>query len=642
MLSPKVSIVTPSFNQARFLPETLASIRAQDYPAIENIIVDGGSTDGSVDILRVTPGIRWVSERDHGQVDALNKGFAMATGEILAWLNSDDTLSPHAVRIAVEALQRTGADMVYGDLRIIAQDGMHIRMFYGIPFDYRVLLYGINYIGQQSVFFRRSLLEKAGPLRLEYDNAFDYELWLRMALHGQLKYIPKLRGQIRVHPAAKSIALAQRTWSDSDRIQREYWRKGGLPKCLSWKPFAKPLGWYYRWKRFWRIRKASRSSPQPRLLVFGYLPPPIHGPAIAYQGLLRSSFPERFDATFINLNVVRDYRELEVFHWRKLALLARQVALELRHLAGQRFDFVFYPVSLNRNAFLKDTLLLAIARAFGAPVVLYGHGNGLPEFREQSPRWLQRLIDWTIRGATAATVLGKNLRFNFLGHLREDQVFVVPLGTEVPSRLPAVTKQPGRFTVLYLGNLVREKGVFVILDAISLVRGRCPEAHFVFAGAWWSEKDRAEADRLVRERGLSSCVDFTGAVTGDRKWEIVARGDILVFPTYFRYETFGLVLLEAMGAGLPVITTRRAAIPEIVEEGVNGLFVAEQDAKDLAEKIVALANDPVLRARMSEANKQKYASYYTIEHYGQRMAAVFDELLSRRKPAIATPPKAPE
>jgi glycosyltransferase involved in cell wall biosynthesis len=106
---------------------------------------------------------------------------------------------------------------------------------------------------------------------------------------------------------------------------------------------------------------------------------------------------------------------------------------------------------------------------------------------------------------------------------------------------------------------------------------------------------------------------------------------VLLFPTYFRYETLGLVLLEAMGAGLPVITTRRAAIPEIVEDGVNGLFVAEQNARDLAEKIVALANDPALRARMSEANKQKYADFYTVEHYGQRMAAVFDELLSRRK-----------
>lgn len=630
---PKVSIVTPSFNQASFLPQTLRSVREQDYPNLEHVVVDGGSTDGSVEILRAAPGIRWVSEKDHGQVDALNKGFTMATGEILAWLNSDDTISPGAVRTAVEALQRTGADLVYGDVRIIEEDGTHARMFYGIPFDYRVLLYGIDYIGQQSVFFRRTLLEKAGPLRMEFDNAFDFELWLRLARHGRLEYVPQVRGNIRRHAAAKSIAAAQRTWDETKRIQREYWRTGGLPRFLAWRPLDKLVSWYYRVKRLRQIRKLSQTSHQPRLLMFGYLPPPIYGPAITYQALLRSSFPERFDVSFVNLNVIRDYRELEVFRWRKLALLARQIGLELWHLVSQRFDFVFYPVSLNRNAFLKDALMLAIARAFRVPVVLYGHGNNLPEFRDKSPRWLQRLIDRTIRGAVAATVPGKNLRFNFLNHLREDQVFAVPNGIEVPAPLPAVTKPPGRFTVLYLGNLVREKGVFVILDAIPLVRAKCPQAHFVFAGAWWDAQAGAEAERIVRERGLADCTKFTGTVAGDRKWEIICQGDVLVFPTFFHYETLGQVLLEAMGAGLPVITTRRAAIPEIVEEGVNGLFVAEQDARDLAEKIIALANDPALRARMGEANKQKYANFYTVEHYGQRMAAVFDELVARQKRA---------
>jgi glycosyltransferase involved in cell wall biosynthesis/GT2 family glycosyltransferase len=626
MQSPKVSIITPSFNQARFLPQTLRSVREQDYPNIEHILVDGGSTDGTIELLKGVSGLRWVSEPDNGQVDALNKGFAMATGEILAWLNSDDTLSPGAARLAVEALQRTGADLVYGDVRLIDEGGTHLRMSYGIPFDYRILLCGIDYIGQQSVFFRRTLLDKAGLLRAEFDNAFDYELWLRMAQHGRLVYVPEIRGCIRKHAGAKSIALARRTHDETKKLRSEYWKTGGLPRFLAW-----PAHWYYRWKR---LRKVALSNSHPRLLTFGYLPPPIYGPAITYQALLRSSFTERFDVTFVNLNVVRDFRELQVFRWRKLILLGRHIGEELWHLLTQRFDFVFYPISINRNAFLKDALLLAIARWFHVPVVIYGHGNNLPEFRDKSPRWLQRIIDRTLGRAVAATVPGKALRFNFLGHLREDQVFAVPNGIEVPAKLPPVTKPPGRFTVLYLGNLVREKGVFVLLDAIPTVRAHCPEAHFIFAGAWWREDDRVEAERLVRDRGLSSCVEFTGMVTGNRKWEVVAQSDVLVFATFYHYETFGQVLLEAMGAGLPVIATRRAAIPEIVEEGVNGLFVAEQDARDLADKIITLAADPALRARMGEANRRKYESFYTVEHYGKRMAAVFDELLrSTRKTA---------
>ena len=249
MADPLVSIVTPSFNQAQFLPQTLASIRAQNYPAIEHIVVDGGSTDGSVDILRAAPGIRWISERDHGQVDALNKGFAMATGEILAWVNSDDTMNRDAVDIAVRALEQTGADLVYGDLDIIDDKGKLIRESYGVPFDFRILLYGINYIGQQTVFFRRGLLRCAGPLREEFDNVFDYELWLRMAQHGKLVHVPGLRAQIRKHPAAKSIARAELTRRETDRVRAEYWQRGGLPASFRRQPLFLGVNHWYRLKR---------------------------------------------------------------------------------------------------------------------------------------------------------------------------------------------------------------------------------------------------------------------------------------------------------------------------------------------------------------------------------------------------------
>lgn len=250
----QVSIITPSFNQARFLPATLASVREQDYPNLEQIVVDGGSTDGSVDLLRAAPQVRWVSAPDRGQVDALNKGFRLASGDILAWLNSDDTMDPDCVRLAVETLERTGADLVYGDLDLVDEQGALIREFHGIPFDLPILLYGINYIGQQTVFFRRALLGKAGPLRAEFDNAFDYELWLRMARHGRFVHDPRLRGQIRKHPAAKSIAAAAVTLREVQRIRAEYWTAGGLPVWLRHQPWFTAVNYWFRLKRQWRVR----------------------------------------------------------------------------------------------------------------------------------------------------------------------------------------------------------------------------------------------------------------------------------------------------------------------------------------------------------------------------------------------------
>jgi len=183
--------------------------------------------------------------------------------------------------------------------------------------------------------------------------------------------------------------------------------------------------------------------------------------------------------------------------------------------------------------------------------------------------------------------------------------------------------------VLYLGNLLREKGVFVILDAIPQVLSKRPEAHFVFAGAWWSQSDRQEAERIVSERGIQSHVEFVGVVAGDAKWRALVDADLLVFPTYYGYETLGQVLLEAMAVGLPVIATRRVAIPEIIEENINGLFVEERNSADLAAKIVQLAGDPALRARMGRANRSKFNSGYTHWHYGRRILAAFEKLARR-------------
>jgi glycosyltransferase involved in cell wall biosynthesis len=248
-MNPTVTILTPSFNQVRYLPAALQSVRDQDYQPIEHLVLDGGSTDGSVELLRKWPGIQWVSGPDGGQVAALNHGFTRASGSILAWLNSDDLLEPDAVRRAVAALEHTGADAVYGDVRIVDENNQHLRWSRGVPFDLPTLLYGINYIGQQTVFFRRELLARVGPLRVEFDNGFDYELWLRFAACGRWAYAPEIRARIRRHPAAKSVAANMRTRRDEQRIRAEYWTKGGWPEWTQSPPVRQLLNFGYRARR---------------------------------------------------------------------------------------------------------------------------------------------------------------------------------------------------------------------------------------------------------------------------------------------------------------------------------------------------------------------------------------------------------
>ena len=205
------SIITPSFNQARYLEQTMLSVLGQDYPDIEYWVVDGGSTDGSVDIIRkYAPRLAgWVSEQDSGQADAVNKGFARASGEYVAWLNSDDLYYPGALREAARALEANPtASFVFSDVESIDGTGKAFnRMRYGAWGLADLMRFRI--IGQPGVFMRRSALLEAGFLDTSYHYILDHHLWLRLAALRPPYYAPgALWAAARMHPDAKNTAQA--------------------------------------------------------------------------------------------------------------------------------------------------------------------------------------------------------------------------------------------------------------------------------------------------------------------------------------------------------------------------------------------------------------------------------------------------
>ena len=224
---PKVSIITPSFNQARFLEQTMRSVLEQDYPNIEYIVIDGGSSDGSLEIIKKYSGrlAYWQSQKDKGQTDAINQGFARATGEILAWLNSDDILYPGAVSAAVRQLHtHPEVGMVYSNCQWINADGKVIGNFPAAQTDLQKLRRGYVHIPQQTAFFRADLWRKVAPLDDSFYFAMDYDLWTRLATHAPLLYVPELWAAFRLHEGAKSIAADDRCWPEMLRV---HYRDGG-------------------------------------------------------------------------------------------------------------------------------------------------------------------------------------------------------------------------------------------------------------------------------------------------------------------------------------------------------------------------------------------------------------------------------
>jgi glycosyltransferase involved in cell wall biosynthesis len=221
---PLVSIVTPSYNMAGYLPATIESVLSQDYPRIEYIVVDGGSTDGSLEILgRYHDRFRWFTGKDKGPSDAAHRGFLEARGEVFAWLNADDVYLPGAVRTGVEYLvAHQDIDVVYGEGYWIDGDGAVIRRYPTLPFDPKVLERDC-FICQPASFIRASSYKRCG-LDPDINQSFDYDLWIRMAKHNfRFASIPDYLAGSRMHGGAKTLYQRADVFNASMRLLKRHY-----------------------------------------------------------------------------------------------------------------------------------------------------------------------------------------------------------------------------------------------------------------------------------------------------------------------------------------------------------------------------------------------------------------------------------
>ncbi len=205
---PKISVVTPSYNQAEFLERTILSVLNQNYPNFEYIIIDGGSTDGSVEIIRKYEKYLtyWVSEKDKGQSDAINKGFQKSTGEILAYLNSDDTYLPNTLHLVASFFRKyPKVDMFYGRCNVIDSNDNILQEAKVMPFNLLDYVYGLFSIPQPATFWKREMFFRVGMLNPENRTCMDGELWLNFAKMGaNIVYINVLLANFRLYPQSKS------------------------------------------------------------------------------------------------------------------------------------------------------------------------------------------------------------------------------------------------------------------------------------------------------------------------------------------------------------------------------------------------------------------------------------------------------
>ncbi len=204
---PRITVVTPSFNQAEFLERTILSVLNQNYPNLEYIIIDGGSTDGSVDIIRQYEDklAFWVSEPDRGQTDAINKGLRRATGKWIAWQNSDDIYYPGVFEdLATVVEDNPQVGLVIGDMMLIDENDIQLRDIRYVTPSYKALLAEGMLLANQAAFWKREVQEKVGLINESLQCSFDYEWFLRLTNETVGLHVSKVWGALRLHSETKT------------------------------------------------------------------------------------------------------------------------------------------------------------------------------------------------------------------------------------------------------------------------------------------------------------------------------------------------------------------------------------------------------------------------------------------------------
>jgi glycosyltransferase involved in cell wall biosynthesis len=234
----RLTVITPSYNQGHYLERTLRSVLDQGYPDLEYWVMDGGSTDDTVEILkRYEDRLSWVSEKDRGQADAVNKGFERATGEVIAWINSDDTYVSGSFAAVMKTFEdHPDVDFISGECNFIDERDRLLYVRRPGPFNLRQLVrMGVSYVCQPSVFFRRRLLDLVGGCDITLKHGMDYDLWCRMGEVAKSIYLPRPLSNFRYQSNSKTCSERHVSLAEGRMIRKRY-LKGivDLPWC-----------WYY-------------------------------------------------------------------------------------------------------------------------------------------------------------------------------------------------------------------------------------------------------------------------------------------------------------------------------------------------------------------------------------------------------------
>jgi glycosyltransferase involved in cell wall biosynthesis len=372
-----------------------------------------------------------------------------------------------------------------------------------------------------------------------------------------------------------------------------------------------------------------------RVLVIGRTPPPYLGAPIMLEYLVRSQM-EGVALHHLPISLSADDAENGKFRWLKLARLLWFIVRIIAKRITSRSDILYYTPELAqpRSTVLRDATILALIRPFFSKTIFHLHASGFAELYQQLSswqRWLVRLgyfyADAVIRQSTLTPDDGREMKAR-----RE---YIVPNGIIDPfpehaqRSLKVARGANHNMRILFISGLREGKGILVLLEACARLLQRGVPFQLEVGGKWYEPGLEERAKKCIHELKLDGRVQFLGVVDNAEKFAAFAKSDVLCHPTFF--DTFPIVVLEGMAAGIPVVSTTHSGIPSMVEDGITGFLVAPRDAEALAARLADLATNAGLSARMGAAGRQRFEEQFTLPRHIERMRDVFLHLAGARQ-----------
>ena len=389
-----------------------------------------------------------------------------------------------------------------------------------------------------------------------------------------------------------------------------------------------------------------------KILFIAPLPPPVHGSAMVSQYIKDSKLvQEQYDCDFVNLSTSRRMDEIGKGGMKKILRFVGAYFALLWKLLTHRYALCYLAITCHDMGFLKDAPFVLLCKLFRRRVLIHQHNKGMSGCVERWPyRWLLPLVYRN----TTVMLLSWHLYDDIAAVVKREQVVVCPNGIpeqavghwplavgsrdddncaaelqansqkpKANSQAPSANSQQPTAKILFLSNLIPSKGVYVLLDACRILRERGLDFVCDFVGGETKEIDRATFEAAVKERGLEGIVCYQGPKYGEEKEVYWQGADLFVQPTFD--DCFPLTLVEAMQHRLPIVSTDVGAIPDMVEDGVNGFVCKQRDVDSLVTALERLITDPALRQQMGERGYQRYREEFTLEAFEKRFAMLIQQ-----------------